>query len=885
MEKNNQKFGLLCYNTSYNLGDEIQSIAAKQFLPTIDALVDRDTNIIYYLNDEAKNSNIKVIYNGWFDGQYCQFPPNDLIKPLFISFHINETDHSKDSTYDILNDKKITFKPIISNEDYLKVHSPIGCRDLHTFNLLNEKKINCYFSACLTLTLKNKYMERNEDILVVDSHILCPKLFEDIIPKEIRSKAKYITQAITKILPHNEKMILAECLLEKISKAKLVITSRLHTALPCLALKTPLIFIHDNIEDIRFSGLLKFMKAYTHGDKIEVDWNNYIYQENEELNNIIKNIEQKIENWIKDDKKIYDSKLMDYKDTDSKDQEIYPKDIKLGNSIISVCMNRNHHLEQSLPTWLATNPNEIIIVDWGSSVSIEPIINKYKSDKIKLVTINNVNKWILTKPYNLAAQLSSYSNILKLDCDSFLESNFFSYHNLEQDNVFFAGDWKKSRNDNEKHTNGIVYLKRKDFFNVGGYNEYIITYGYDDCDLYNRLEKNLKRLLINLDTVKHLEHSNEDRMINQVLSYNYKLDVEIEKNRLISELNIWGGNFSIFKLDKLSDNKFTGQIISSCQLDQKINDNLLEKAIKNRKYAELKSKKKLFINTKNGLGNRLRALASAYIVAKEVGRQLVIIWVPDEHCEAKFTDLFKLNFLFKDVILVENFKKDKSLDISKAIQYNIEENENRVIYDYFSSKNKYIDDTIPQDIYIISACILNNKYTNWAKECTFLRSLETVDDIANNIYKYIIENNIYNAIGVHIRMGQNSSEHSYEDISRYSKEEKESVCKWRTSSHWTVFLREMDNILEKNPNQKFFVCCDNEEAYKNILSDPKYQKCIFYTKKNVYDRSLEQIKSGLIDLILLSKTQYILGSNWSSFSEMALRLSGKQMKLAGVDFK
>ena len=42
-------------------------------------------------------------------------------------------------------------------------------------------------------------------------------------------------------------------------------------------------------------------------------------------------------------------------------------------------MNRNHHLEKSLPTWLSANPNEIILVDWGSMPPIKPIVDKYNN--------------------------------------------------------------------------------------------------------------------------------------------------------------------------------------------------------------------------------------------------------------------------------------------------------------------------------------------------------------------------------------------------------------------------------------------------------------------------------------------------------------------------
>ena len=62
----------------------------------------------------------------------CEFPPPDYVDPLFISFHINEDDHSKGPTYGVLDSIKIVYKPIASYVNYLKKHEPIGCRDLHT---------------------------------------------------------------------------------------------------------------------------------------------------------------------------------------------------------------------------------------------------------------------------------------------------------------------------------------------------------------------------------------------------------------------------------------------------------------------------------------------------------------------------------------------------------------------------------------------------------------------------------------------------------------------------------------------------------------------------------------------------------------------------------
>src|SRR5690606_10514170 len=56
----------------------------------------------------------------------------------------------------------------------------------------------------------------------------------------------------------NEKFLLAEELLNKYSTAKLVITSRIHCALPCLALGTPVIYLNGfekEFDACRMEGL------------------------------------------------------------------------------------------------------------------------------------------------------------------------------------------------------------------------------------------------------------------------------------------------------------------------------------------------------------------------------------------------------------------------------------------------------------------------------------------------------------------------------------------------------------------------------------------------------------------------------------------------------
>jgi len=50
----------------------------------------------------------------------------------------------------------------------------------------------------------------------------------------------------------------------------------------------------------------------------------------------------------------------------------------------------------------------------------------------------------------------------------------------------------------------------------------------------------------------------------------------------------------------------------------------------------------VIVNVKNGLGNRLRAFASAASVAASLGRPLMVVWVSDLHCNCSLRNLLQL---------------------------------------------------------------------------------------------------------------------------------------------------------------------------------------------------------------------------------------------------
>lgn len=189
-------------------------------------------------------------------------------------------------------------------------------------------------------------------------------------------------------------------------------------------------------------------------------------------------------------------------------------DFKKGCSLVTCAMNRTDNLLLAIKSWGELDEvSEIIVIDWSSEVPIQysDLSRNCPSKDIKLFRVNDQPKWILSHAFNLGISFAQYDKLLKLDADILLDFNFLREHSLS-DSSFYRGNWKIARDENELHLNGQLYCKTKDFWSVNGYHEGIVTYGWDDSDIYNRLSvSGLRGLDFNYDLLKHIKSSHEER--------------------------------------------------------------------------------------------------------------------------------------------------------------------------------------------------------------------------------------------------------------------------------------------------------------------------------------------------------------------------------------
>ena len=216
-----------------------------------------------------------------------------------------------------------------------------------------------------------------------------------------------------------------------------------------------------------------------------------------------------------------------------------------GFSVVTACMNREDNLLKVITSWLASDSvKEVIICDWSSKRDVRQFLslNGIDDKRICVIRVEHKTSWCLTKAFNVALKLAKYAFTLKLDSDVQLSSDFFDSHQ-HSFSSFFSGNWRNARCDEEKRLNGSFLAPTAAVKAVGYYSENILTYGWDDCDLYERLSKILEKRDFNLSTITHIEQESSTRLANQLnilglrpyyLPSVVAQEVEIRVNQILS---------------------------------------------------------------------------------------------------------------------------------------------------------------------------------------------------------------------------------------------------------------------------------------------------------------------------------------------------------------
>jgi len=281
-------------------------------------------------------------------------------------------------------------------------------------------------------------------------------------------------------------------------------------------------------------------------------------------------------------------------------------------------------------------------------------------------------------------------------------------------------------------------------------------------------------------------------------------------------------------------------------------------------------KTRLFIDAQHGLGNRLRAIGSAAAVAAATGRDLVVVWEPDHHCEARLTDLFA----YEGTVIGKSFLANMQRAGATVLNY--------MEIEPGAAKGAPLVLTEGRDAYLRSAYVINHPASTWDSENALLRRLRPAPAV-----EALLEGQPAQIdIGLHVRMeGTPGTDlHSYDRAENWTPEGHAAIHHWRGQSHYARFMARLDALLAETPAARVWLAADLPQTYRAFAET--YGSRIGMLERPVYDRSAAQLRYALADTLMLARAEHFLGSNWSSFSELVLRLSAriKRHERSGVDF-
>lgn len=265
-------------------------------------------------------------------------------------------------------------------------------------------------------------------------------------------------------------------------------------------------------------------------------------------------------------------------------------------------------------------------------------------------------------------------------------------------------------------------------------------------------------------------------------------------------------------------------------------------------------KKTLVVNAIGGLANRMRSIATGVNLSSLTDRNLKIIWRNNDDVKADFSDLFQP--LPKDILLRE----------PGAIEYNIK-------WEIPRKRNLYLSGIFQRIAYqgVYSDSFGLTKFHG--KDSDFINEIKSLSgnilitsgisvggfspNVLKQLFKpsYEVERLIcaktehFNShtVGVHIRRTDN-------------------IMSIRNSP-LDLFIQKMDNCINDNENVNFFLASDAPDVIESLTQ--RYGKRIICGDRNASRTTHSGMINGAADMWALSKTSKILGSYYSSYSEIA----------------
>ncbi|MDN5214507.1 glycosyltransferase family A protein [Fulvivirgaceae bacterium BMA12] len=234
-------------------------------------------------------------------------------------------------------------------------------------------------------------------------------------------------------------------------------------------------------------------------------------------------------------------------------------------SFCTTCMNRLHHLKQTLPKNIEENKSypfiQFVLLDYNSKDGLEKWVRKQmmkyiENDLLLYLKTYDPQYFHTSHAKNMVSLYADGDVICNIDSDNFVGKDFSYYLNKQfnmHKDIFLTGRSPYGSRD----TFGKICLKKSDFLLVRGYDESILGYGFEDDDLYTRLERIQRRKvpIMNSQFLRCISHDLNERLTNEYMLNNLQFILLDRLDKEAMEVILLKRDFS-FKKGTLIPNKY-----------------------------------------------------------------------------------------------------------------------------------------------------------------------------------------------------------------------------------------------------------------------------------------------------------------------------------------
>lgn len=274
----------------------------------------------------------------------------------------------------------------------------------------------------------------------------------------------------------------------------------------------------------------------------------------------------------------------------------------------------------------------------------------------------------------------------------------------------------------------------------------------------------------------------------------------------------------------------------------------------------MEQSRQLIVEPVAGLSNRIRAILSGWRLADISERSFRFLWKPDQFCGCEFTDLF--------VDLPERLESEPE---RPDLRY---EDASSALIDTGGSNER---------IHVVTYQVLRNRKREpniLYEMAQYWDRLKPIEPVREAVELFTGEHFAEHTLGVHIRLGDHANHLRVDDAGLHEE-------------RMRAFEEAIDGYLSAHSESAVFVATDDgaPEEYGGEPGDPPLRRVVPRLRARFGERVVtrpprsldrhtpEAIQDALVELLLLNKADFVLGSPRSSFSWMATLTNIQRRKL------